>query len=65
MKWSRGSQVAADNVDMKAAKTAKAAAEEGKAHVEGDLATMSSTLGGCSGKLATASANRMASAAGH
>ena len=52
-------QVAADTVVMNAAQTAKAAAEAGKANVDGDLAATSSTLKAVEEKLATANTDEL------
>merc|ERR1719236_150321 len=57
--------MAADSKDLSEEKSAKEAAEEGKATAEGDLATTEKELGGAKKELATANSDCMTTAADH
>merc|ERR1719353_1753393 len=65
MKQSLDDQMAADTKDMNEEKSAKAAAEEGKATAEGDLATTVSELKEAEAGLATSNGDCMTTAADH
>jgi peptidoglycan hydrolase CwlO-like protein len=65
MKQSLEDQMAADTKDLNEEKAGKAAAEEGKAVAEGDLATTIKDLKSSEGALATANSDCMTTAADH
>jgi len=65
MKQSLEDQLAADNKDLSEQKSAKAAAAEGKAGAEGDLATTIKDLKNAEAGLATANGDCMTTAADH
>jgi|Transcript_31383 hypothetical protein len=65
MKQSLEDQMAADNKDLNNEKSAKAAAEEGKATAEGDLAVTIKDLKNSENALATANSDCMTTAADH
>jgi len=65
MRQSLVDQLAADNKDLSEQKSAKAAAAEGKATAEGDLATTIKDLKNSQGGLATANSDCMTTAADH
>merc|ERR1719456_394368 len=65
MKQSLDDQMAADNKDLAEEKSAKAAAEEGKATAEGDLAVTTKDLENSKQALSTANTDCMTTAADH